>query len=229
MEYLEINHNLLSAYIDNDVSEEERLLIEVAIENEPRIAWEVATLQQTVSMLNSLSESDFPLFTKPLKTTPLELSPVKLTQTQSICHQKRRHKDLGKLNTISPKIQLDLGFSKKKQTESNVVRSLHQKFKLAQQMFWQLGSPLWRGIAIVGLLLLLLLLGSDLFFSLVPYFKTFLVKAQNTTQFGIITMKSTSTSIGLGIHRTYLIIIYLIISSLTFMSTMLWWRSNPYH
>jgi|GEM_PF-6485581 len=234
MEYLEINHNLLSAYIDNDVSEEERFLIELAIENEPQVAWEIATLQQTVSMLNNLSESDLPLFTKPLKKTPLEPSSAKLYQVKSspvkiVSHNKMRRRGLGKLDIVPSKKRVGLGFANKLHDTNRVTKSLHQNFKLAQQIFWQLGSPFWRGVAIVGFILLLLLLGSDLLLSLIPYFKTFLVKAQYTTQINISTMQSTSSNIGLGIHRTYLLIIYLVISTLTFMSMMLWWRSNSYH
>lgn len=52
--YPQITEELLSAYLDNLVSEEERRLIEHAISVEPQIAWQLESLRQTVNMLQSL-------------------------------------------------------------------------------------------------------------------------------------------------------------------------------
>jgi len=50
----QITEELLSAYLDNRVSDEERRLIEHAIKVEPQIAWQLESLRQTVHMLQSL-------------------------------------------------------------------------------------------------------------------------------------------------------------------------------
>lgn len=52
--YPQITEELLSAYLDNHVSDEERRLIEHAISVEPQIAWQLESLRQTVHMLQSL-------------------------------------------------------------------------------------------------------------------------------------------------------------------------------
>lgn len=52
--YPQITEELLSAYLDDLVTEEERQLIERAIAEDPEIAWRVDTLQQTVNLLQSL-------------------------------------------------------------------------------------------------------------------------------------------------------------------------------
>lgn len=52
--YPEITDELLSAYIDNAVSEEERALVERAILDDASVAWRLATLQETVRLLRNL-------------------------------------------------------------------------------------------------------------------------------------------------------------------------------
>ena len=52
--YPQITEELLSAYLDNSVSEEDRRLIEHAISVEPQLAWQLESLRQTVQLLHSL-------------------------------------------------------------------------------------------------------------------------------------------------------------------------------
>lgn len=52
--YPQITEELLSAYLDNSVSEEDRRLIEHAISVEPQLAWQLESLRQTVQLLQSL-------------------------------------------------------------------------------------------------------------------------------------------------------------------------------
>lgn len=52
--YPQITEELLSAYLDNSVSEEDRRLIEHAVSVEPQIAWQLESLRQTVHLLHSL-------------------------------------------------------------------------------------------------------------------------------------------------------------------------------
>jgi anti-sigma factor RsiW len=51
---LPISDELLSAYIDGDVTDAEKQQIEFAIANDPEIAWQVETLRQTVAILRNL-------------------------------------------------------------------------------------------------------------------------------------------------------------------------------
>ncbi len=50
----EITDELLSAYIDDAVTEAERKLIETAVASDPNIAWRLASLQETVRLLRVL-------------------------------------------------------------------------------------------------------------------------------------------------------------------------------
>lgn len=49
-----ITDDLLSAYIDGDVTEAEQRTVEYAIANDPDVAWQVETLRQTVALLRDL-------------------------------------------------------------------------------------------------------------------------------------------------------------------------------
>jgi anti-sigma factor RsiW len=55
-----ISDELLSAYIDGDVSEAEKQQIEIAIAADPEIAWQVETLRQTVALLRQMPSISLP-------------------------------------------------------------------------------------------------------------------------------------------------------------------------
>ncbi len=59
-EYGRITDELLSAYIDNAVTEQERTLVEAAVATDSEVAWRLDTLEQTVQMLHSLPELALP-------------------------------------------------------------------------------------------------------------------------------------------------------------------------
>lgn len=50
----QLNEELLSAYLDNEVTVEERTLVEAAIAADPAVAWQVESLRQTVHLLQAL-------------------------------------------------------------------------------------------------------------------------------------------------------------------------------
>jgi len=50
----QINEELLSAYLDNEVTEEERSLVEAAIAADPAIAWQTNSLRATIHLLQEL-------------------------------------------------------------------------------------------------------------------------------------------------------------------------------
>ncbi len=58
--YPQITEELLSAYLDDLVSEEERQMVEQAAADDPQIAWQLASLQQTVALLQNLSTLALP-------------------------------------------------------------------------------------------------------------------------------------------------------------------------
>jgi hypothetical protein len=57
---LPISDELLSAYIDGDISEAEKQQIELAIATDPEIAWQVETLRQTVALLRAMPSVPLP-------------------------------------------------------------------------------------------------------------------------------------------------------------------------
>ena len=59
-EYGRITDELLSAYIDNAVTEQERNLVEAAVAADAEVAWRLDTLQQTVQLLHALPELALP-------------------------------------------------------------------------------------------------------------------------------------------------------------------------
>ncbi len=50
----QLSEELLSAYIDNEVTDEERALIESTIATDPAVAWQVESLRQTIHLLQAL-------------------------------------------------------------------------------------------------------------------------------------------------------------------------------
>src|SRR5262245_17931765 len=55
-----ITDELLSAYIDGEVTEQERALVEAAIAADEEVAWRLDSLRQTVSLLHDLPELALP-------------------------------------------------------------------------------------------------------------------------------------------------------------------------
>jgi anti-sigma factor RsiW len=81
-----VTDELLSAYLDNDLSDEDRSLVERAVAAEPAIAWRLETLRQTVQLLRSLPAVALPRSfalaesTTPAGATPVAVHPAPLPQ-----------------------------------------------------------------------------------------------------------------------------------------------------
>lgn len=56
----QITEELLSAYLDDQVTAEERILVEEAIANDPAISWQVDSLRQTIHLLQELPPLTLP-------------------------------------------------------------------------------------------------------------------------------------------------------------------------
>ena len=59
-EYSHINDELLSAYLDDAVTDQERVLVEAAVATDRNIAWRLETLKHTILLLNGLPEMAVP-------------------------------------------------------------------------------------------------------------------------------------------------------------------------
>jgi len=58
--YPQITDELLSAYIDNQVTDAERALIETALAEDPRLVWQLESLRYTVDLLHTLPQFALP-------------------------------------------------------------------------------------------------------------------------------------------------------------------------
>lgn len=137
--YPEITDELLSAYIDNAVSEEERALIERAILDDASVAWRLATLQETVRLLRNLPLLQAPrsfALTRDQVGQPLhEPAPVVgvvTAEPRSIADARR--------GTPSPR-------SKR-----------WSEWVEGWRRFWRAGSPVWRNAMAASMALLLVTL-----------------------------------------------------------------------
>lgn len=94
-----ISDELLSAYVDGDVTEEEKQQIEFAIANDPDVAWQIQTLRQTVDLLHSLPPIPLP------RSFTLEES-----QVADILAERRGHQTNPRVGTTPSFWQQVLGF-----------------------------------------------------------------------------------------------------------------------
>ena len=58
--YPQITDELLSAYIDNQVTDDEKALIEAAVVEDPMLAWQLESLRYTVELLHTLPQLALP-------------------------------------------------------------------------------------------------------------------------------------------------------------------------
>ncbi|MCS6825317.1 MAG: hypothetical protein NZ553_01755, partial [Caldilinea sp.] len=137
--YPEITDELLSAYIDNAVSEEERALIERAILDDASVAWRLATLQETVRLLRNLpllqAPRSFALTTdqvgQPLHE-PAPVAGIVTAEPRSVADARR--------GTPSPR------------------PGRWSEWVEGWRRFWQAGSPVWRNAMAASIALLLVTL-----------------------------------------------------------------------
>ena len=82
-QYPIITDELLSAYIDNAVSDDERAAVEAAIANDLEIAWRVESLRSTVSLLGQLTDVPLP------RSFTLDEALLEMGACQRICPGRR--------------------------------------------------------------------------------------------------------------------------------------------
>jgi anti-sigma factor RsiW len=133
--YPHITDELLSAYLDEAVTAEEKRLIEAAIADEPALAWRLETLRQTVHLVRTL-----PAIALPRSFTLSELSGVARQPAPALSSASPAQRSLH----AAPQQVIGLA-------------ALWQGWL----SFWQLGSPLLRNAAAVSLALFLFLIVGD--------------------------------------------------------------------
>ncbi|GIV70479.1 anti-sigma factor [Caldilinea sp.] len=137
--YPEITDELLSAYIDNAVSEEERALIERAILDDASVAWRLATLQETVRLLRNL----------PLLQAPRSFA---LTRDQ-VGQPLHEPAPVVGVVTAEPRSVADA----RRGTPSPRSKRWSEWFE-GWRRFWRAGSPIWRNAMAASMALLLVTL-----------------------------------------------------------------------
>jgi anti-sigma factor RsiW len=130
-----ITDELLSAYLDEAVTAEEKRLIEAALADEPALAWRLESLRQTVQLVRTL-----PAIALPRSFT--------LTELPGVAHQPA-----AALAGALPARRAPGAVPQK-------VTSLAALWE-GWRSFWHLGSPLLRNAAAVSLALFLFLVVGD--------------------------------------------------------------------
>lgn len=134
----EITDELLSAYIDNAVSDAERLQVERAAQEDGAVAWRLATLRETVQLLRAL-----PVLSAPRSFV---LTPEQLGQT-------------GGEPAVLPGIAVTM--ERAARAPSRAAPAAAGRWERAMEQwrrFWQGGNPAWRNALATSMVALLVLL-----------------------------------------------------------------------
>lgn len=136
--YPEITDELLSAYIDNAVSDVERVLIEQAVREDTTVAWRLATLRETVNLL---------------RTMPVLQAPRSFTLTAE---------QLGQPTHTPALVPGVIATEQHTATHIQPTRPVQKSGRwiaLTEQWrdFWRTGSPVWRNAMAASMALLLVM------------------------------------------------------------------------
>jgi anti-sigma factor RsiW len=144
--YPEITDELLSAYIDNVVSDAERALIEQAVHEDTTVAWRLATLRETVNLL---------------RTMPVLQAPRSFTLTVEQLSQPTHTPAL-----VPGVIVADQRTATHVQPTKSAQKPGRWPALLERwRGFWQTGSPVWRNAMAASMALLLVMVVVPAFLS----------------------------------------------------------------
>lgn len=129
-----ITDELLSAYIDGEVTEQERTLVEMALAQDEQIAWRLASLRQTVTMLRELPEVVLP------RSFTLTLDQVAAPQIPETAPARQRSEQRAARSASS----------------QPAAGSFWERLGARWRGFWQGGNPMLRNAAAVSFALMLL-------------------------------------------------------------------------
>ena len=136
--YPHITDELLSAYIDDTVTEDEKALIEATIINEPAIAWRLETLRYTVNLLNSL-----PTVALPRSFALSEIQMFHGAAQPALVPQTNSHSTRPRL---APRPRIGIG-----------------DFAQSWRNFWQIGNIFLRNATAASLAIFLILSAGNFF------------------------------------------------------------------
>lgn len=145
-DFRRITDELLSAYIDDEVTEQERALVDAAIAADERIAWRLNSLRQTVTLLHDLPEVVLP------RSFTLTFDQVRLPQTDGqIAGVGATEQQPVMLPTAPPR----------QSSNAMPIPQANAGFWVQMQegwrRFWQVGNPVLRNAAAVSFALMLLI------------------------------------------------------------------------
>lgn len=145
-DFRRITDEMLSAYIDGEVTEQERTLIEAAIAQDEEIAWRLNSLRQTVSLLRELPELALP---RAFMLTPDQVQSAQAgEQMASVGATARRP-------VATPAAPPPI----RRESAPQNIPGFWDRVNDLWRTFWQGGNPMLRNAAAVSFVLMLLLAG----------------------------------------------------------------------
>jgi hypothetical protein len=152
-DFRRISDEMLSAYIDGEVTEQERALIEAAIAADEEVAWRLNSLRQTVNLLHDLPElalpRSFTLSADQARMAQAEWEPMGVVAGVGATEQPP---------ALSPRALPNVAPKEAPQIET--IPGFWEQVQRGWQGFWQAGNPMLRNAAAVSFALLLVLAGS---------------------------------------------------------------------
>ena len=142
-----ITDEMLSAFIDGEVTEQERALIEAALAQDQELVWRLDSLRQTVTFLRDLPELTLPR-SFALTVEQLQMAPV-AAEAERVSSATTPALAPRVLPQDAPDRQSRAGF--------------WDQLASGWQAFWQVGNPVLRNAAAVSFALMLVLLGGAQF------------------------------------------------------------------
>jgi hypothetical protein len=148
-DFHDITDELLSAYIDDEVTEQERSLVEKAIAADEVIAWRVDSLRQTVTMLQDLPELAMP------RSFTLSFEQLNTIQSDG----QRAGVAAGQFPGEQSPVQQRQGAGPLSRSGASLGGSpgFWDQLQQGWREFWQAGNPLLRNAAAVSFALMIML------------------------------------------------------------------------
>ncbi|MCC6454891.1 MAG: hypothetical protein IT328_08125 [Caldilineaceae bacterium] len=158
-DFRRITDELLSAYIDGEVSEQERTLVEAAIAADEEIAWRLNSLRQTVTLLRELPELALPRsFTLTLDQAALSQADGQLAGV-TVGLSPTGQTSTGQSLAGGPTPRAKSPSAPKATTERASSPGFWGQLQQGWREFWQAGNPVLRNAAAVSFALMLFLMG----------------------------------------------------------------------
>ncbi len=153
-DFRRITDELLSAYIDGQVTEQERAFIEAAIAQDQEIAWRLSSLRQTVTLLRDLPELALP------RSFALTLDQLQMAQPSALPAEteaiSREAGVIAREMVAAPAPRM----ARQSVNDQPRPMGLGERLAAGWREFWQAGNPLLRNAAAVSFALMLFLAGS---------------------------------------------------------------------